>query len=663
MHAQSTEELLETLTILRRDNEELRTASAHAGRLLAALASLLTIGPQDDPFANVFAPLRHTFSFDQVMALVENGTRLECIAADPADLVGLTFSIGGLFRKVVDGRVVATFSNHGIAEWETLGGNPISDEQPALYLPVQMRDKRGIVILLRAVGSSDFDRTDIELARKFALLASHALAMRHTNQSESESSRLRELSEELAHRAYYDSLTELPNRAFIEQKVEAALRLPDCGRFALVFIDIDHFKQINDYYSHAIGDALLVAVAKTISRNIRSTDTLARISGDEFILMLTPFEDAADLDAVIRRLLDELRQPFAIENYTIFASASMGVSLYPEHGQDYATLRRNADGAMYRAKSVAKGNVAYFDSSMTEALTARMGLEQRLRRAIRDKRFFCVFQPKVEFRSLKVIGFEALVRWRDDQGVIQAPGMFVDLAVELGLIDEITHVVVEQSLRAFRELDPIFGPQTTISINLAARQAGDLSFMTTLASELGASGFARRVMLELTEDAMISYHEFQSRVLPILRAAGIRISIDDFGTGYSSLAALADITADEVKVDRSFITAIHQRPRSQGILKAMVSLAETLGMTLVAEGVETVEELAYLSRETSIHLVQGYFFSKPKPLEDILAFPLWDVSSMISATLGAQGYPPLYDKDEFGVIESHRTPGAASTAA
>ena len=625
MLSHSVEELLESMVTLRRDNDALRMAAAHANQLLDSLATLLTVGSQEDPFARVFASLRSTFRFAHAVALIEDGERLECIAADPSSLIGSTWAMGRLFAKVAGGKVTATFSNRGLAEWRMLASVEISPDQPALYLPIQMRDRRGIVILLQAFGSAGFDRRDVELARKFALLASQALVMHHTAERESESLQLRRLSEELARRADYDDLTGLPNRAFLKQTVTTRLaeRREDC--FALVFIDIDHFKQINDYYTHASGDALLKHVAKRIRSAVRETDILARISGDEFILLLSPLSEPTSLEEMLRRLSDELRPPFLIESYTIYASASMGVSLYPEHGTDYETLRRNADGAMYRAKSAGKGGVTYFDSAMSEALTAHMDLEQRLRRGISEHQFFCVFQPKIAVRSRRIVGFEALVRWRDDAGVVRPPGMFIDLAVELGLINALTNTIVEQALKAFVVLDPRFGSGTTISINLAARQATDIAFITALAAKLQISGFARRIILELTEDAVIATQKFQEQVLPLLRLAGVGVSIDDFGTGYSSLAALSDITADEVKVDRSFITAIHQRPRSQGILKAIVSLAESLGITLVAEGVETAEELNYLTRETSISLVQGYLFCKPLLLEELLTLSSADL--------------------------------------
>jgi c-di-GMP phosphodiesterase Gmr len=428
----------------------------------------------------------------------------------------------------------------------------------------------------------------------------------------------KQVESDLARRAYSDDLTGLANRAMIQEHVEHVFRSQAVGeRFALAFIDLDNFKHINDYYSHAVGDALLVRVAQRIADLVRSTDMLARISGDEFVLLVNPVESDEHIFAVIDSLLERLKQPFHIEGFEVFTSASIGVSIYPEHGGNYEELRRNADSAMYRAKSGAKGAAAFFDLNMGQSVTARMELEQRLRLAIRDCQFCCAFQPKVDIRSQEVVGFETLIRWLDDDAEIQSPNEFIGLATELGLIDPITHFVLAEAIRSIDLLDEAFGPGKSIAINVAAKQAGDLKFMRSFVETLQASRCAQRFIVEVTEDAFIARNRFQTEVLPMLRDVGARVSIDDFGTGYSSLSVLADITADEIKIDRSFITAIHQRPRSQSILKAIESVSQALGMSVVAEGVETYEELAYLQGATRIRYAQGYHFAKPFFLEDV----------------------------------------------
>jgi EAL domain-containing protein (putative c-di-GMP-specific phosphodiesterase class I) len=251
-----------------------------------------------------------------------------------------------------------------------------------------------------------------------------------------------------------------------------------------------------------------------------------------------------------------------------------------------------------------------------EAL-ARMKVEQSLRLAILEKRFCCAFQAKVDIRTQAIKGIEALVRLRDDEGVIQAPGTFINLAVELGLIDELTHLVLAEIVRSIDRINDTFGHDTSISMNVAAKQAGNPEFMHSLAQALEATGYPERFMIEVTEDAFVTKSHFQAEILPIFRKLGVGISIDDFGIGYSSLSALADITADEIKIDRSFITDIHKRPRSQGILRAIESLSEALGMTVIAEGIESYEELAYLQAATKIRYAQGYYFSRPIFLEEL----------------------------------------------
>jgi diguanylate cyclase (GGDEF)-like protein len=426
------------------------------------------------------------------------------------------------------------------------------------------------------------------------------------------------LEDELFRRAYFDDLTGLPNRSLLEKAVRDLIdAISEQTKFALAFIDIDNFKYINDYYGHAAGDDLLVKIARRIEGLIHPTDMLARVGGDEFVLLLSPIGDLDDLNADVRHLSERLKEPFFIGGHEILTSASIGVSLFPVHGINHQALRANADAAMYRIKGAAKGGVTFFEPGLGDTVDERAKLEQRLRLAIRDRRLTCAFQPKVDFRSQSVVGIEVLLRWRDEEGLIQAPGDFVNLAVELGLMDDITRLVLAQTVEAIETIDEAFGPQATISINLAAKQAGDFRFMRSFADALAATGYPQRFMLELTEEAFLHKTQFQTHILPMLREIGTKISIDDFGVGYSSLSALADITADEIKVDRSFITQIHRRPRSQSVLTAIESLGAALGMSVIVEGVETIEELIYLEAATRIRLAQGYYFAMPMSFDEI----------------------------------------------
>jgi c-di-GMP phosphodiesterase Gmr len=448
--------------------------------------------------------------------------------------------------------------------------------------------------------------------------------------------------------AYYDELTGLPTRRVIEHRANSLLgRDAPQQRFALAFLDIDNFKHINDYYGHAIGDALLVEVARRLGMDLRDSDMLSRISGDEFLLLLDPIQSEHEVAEYINFTLERLRAPFFIDGSEIFASTSIGVSLYPDHGNSYEVLRQNADIAMYRVKNDGKGAAAFFDAGMEREALARMKVEQSLRLAILEKRFCCAFQAKVDIRTQDIKGIEALVRLRDDEGVIQAPGTFINLAVELGLIDELTHLVLAEIVKSIDLINETFGHEATISINVAAKQAGNPEFMGSFAEALEATGFPKRFMIEVTEDAFVTKTHFQDQILPIFRKLGVGISIDDFGIGYSSLSALADITADEIKIDRSFITDIHKRPRSQGILRAIESLSDALGMTVIAEGIETFEELAYLQAATRIRYAQGYYFSRPIFLEELKpSIPLASEARISLASRPPQESRPAYARNE-----------------
>jgi diguanylate cyclase (GGDEF)-like protein len=424
--------------------------------------------------------------------------------------------------------------------------------------------------------------------------------------------------DELFRSAYYDELTDLPSRRVIEHRANSLLRHGSTAKpFALAFLDIDNFKHINDYYGHPTGDALLVEIARRLGRGLRESDMLARISGDEFLLLLHPIRSAQEVAEFFQATLGRLSAPFFIDGSEIFASVSVGVSLHPEHGRSFDVLRQNADIAMYRVKNDGKGAAVFFNAGMEREAMARTKIEQSLRLAILEKRFCCAFQTKVDIRTQAVRGIEALVRLRDDGGVIQAPGSFVNLAVELGLIDELTHLVLADIVKSIDLINDAFGTDATISINVAARQADNRGFMRSFAQALEDTGFPSRFMIEVTEDAFVAKTQFQTEILPMFRRLGVGVSIDDFGVGYSSLSALADITADEIKIDRSFITDIHNRPRSQGILRAIESLSEALGMTVIAEGIESFEELAYLQAATRIRYAQGYYFSRPIFLEEL----------------------------------------------
>jgi diguanylate cyclase (GGDEF)-like protein len=430
--------------------------------------------------------------------------------------------------------------------------------------------------------------------------------------------RLRALEDTLFERSYVDGPTGLPNRAFAAEAVADLVR--DGTAFAVAVVEIDGLRRLGDYYGAAAAEGLVGQAGERLAAAIGAGDLVARLGDDGFVLVLQAPGDDTALAARLAGLGAGLGHPCHVDSFEVLVSASVGAARAPVDGRDLDTLVRRCRQAMHDG-GARPGSVHIHSAGDRAADEARTRMEQRLRLAIRDRRVCCVVQPKVDFRRDVVVGVEVLMRWRDDDGLIHPPGGMAELAGEIGLIDALTEQVVDEAIAALPLIDGRFGPDTSVSVNVAARQAGNVAYMRGLADRFVATGRPDRFFVEVTEEALLAAAAFQRDVLPLLRAAGIRLSIDDFGVGYSSLATLADLAADEVKIDRSFITAIHTRPRGQFVLAAIDRLGQSLGATLVAEGVETADELAHLRSATAISVAQGYYFSRPQLLEAFAAAP------------------------------------------
>ena len=321
---------------------------------------------------------------------------------------------------------------------------------------------------------------------------------------------------------------------------------------------------------------------------------------------------AARIDAILARLKD----PFYLDGFEILVSASAGFSLFPLHDAAAEGLIAKANAALAQAKRRYRGETRIYEPALAARAQERARLEQSVRLAVRDRRFLCAFQPKVDFRSGALDGLEVLMRWRDENGEVRPPGDSIAFALNAGLMNEVTRQLFDETVGSLDAIDATFGPNLRLAFNIAAQQAGDARFMRAFVDRLAASGSARRFIIELTEEAFLRASRFQLRVAPMLREVGAQISVDDFGVGYSSLSTLAEITVDEIKADRSFIAAIDERPRSQALLRAIESIGDALGAKVIVEGVETAEELAYLRERTGVRVAQGFFFSPPIVLDD-----------------------------------------------
>jgi diguanylate cyclase (GGDEF)-like protein len=422
----------------------------------------------------------------------------------------------------------------------------------------------------------------------------------------------RRLQEELYQRAYVDPLTKLPSRAFFEEAVIRSLKGGAAqSQFAVAAIGFDQFDAVNEFYGRSVGDVLLREAGRRIGEATGQYDVVARFAGDQFAILIAAPGDGAAAKMRADALLARFRDPFFVDGVEILLSASAGVSLFPLHDTLAEGLMAKAEAALAQAKRRHRGQARLYDPMIAQKALERARLEQSLRLAVRDRRIACALQPKVNFRTGKLAGLEVLMRWIDENGEPRSPGDSIAFAVNVGLMNEMTQLLFEETLASLDAIDATFGPGLRLGFNIAAQQAGDVRFMRSFANRLAASGQAQRFMIELTEEALLRASQFQLEVAPMLREIGAKISIDDFGVGYSSLSTLSDITADEIKVDRSFITAIHERPRNQDLLRAIESVGEALRTPVIVEGVETEGELAYLRDHTRISVAQGFYFSPP----------------------------------------------------
>jgi diguanylate cyclase (GGDEF)-like protein/PAS domain S-box-containing protein len=423
----------------------------------------------------------------------------------------------------------------------------------------------------------------------------------------------RRLEDELAHQAFHDPLTDLPNQALFRDRVNHALERVVCkgGALAVLFVDLDNFKNVNDSLGHGAGDELLVAVASRVRGCLRAADTAARLGGDEFAILL---EDTTPSDAldVAERVIAVLSRPFVLGGREVFASASIGVA-FNDGDVRGDQLLRNADLAMYTAKSRGKGRTEVFEPRMHAAAVERLEVEADLRRAIERGQLRLAYQPIVDLASGGVVSVEALVRWAHPTKGLLPPSSFVILAEETGLIHEIGREVLRTACTQARawQLDPATPQRLTVSVNLSPRQVLHEGLVDDVATALSASGLdPAALVLEMTEGAMVQDVEATVRVLKALKAMGVRLAVDDFGTGYSSLSYLQRFPIDVLKIDRSFVTRVDCGPEESALARAIVKLAQTLQLTSLAEGVETEAQARWL-REAGCELAQGYLFGAP----------------------------------------------------
>lgn len=422
--------------------------------------------------------------------------------------------------------------------------------------------------------------------------------------------------EQLVYAAVHDALTGLPNRILFMEKVDRALQQAKQDEdylFAILFIDLDRFKLVNDSLGHLIGDRLLVAVAQLLAECLRSTDTVARLGGDEFTLLLDELQSVADAIQIAERIQAKLKFPFDLEGHIVSTTASIGIVLGSPAYEQSLDLLRDADIAMYRAKDAGKARYEIFDRTMHAQALQLLQLETALRQAIAQNEFLLYYQPIVSLVTGQLTGFEALVRWQHpDQGLVY-PDAFIPVSEDSGLILPIGRWVLWEACRQLRDwqLQLPAAENLTVSVNLSSRQIKEPDFVTQLDQILAETGLSGSSLnLEITESMMIENTEAVSAMLLQIRERQIQLGIDDFGTGYSSLSYLHRFSVNSLKIDRTFINCMSLEDEKSGIVRAIITLAHTLGMEVIAEGVETPHQLNLL-KSLACEFAQGYFFARP----------------------------------------------------
>ena len=428
----------------------------------------------------------------------------------------------------------------------------------------------------------------------------------------------RSMAKKMAYQATHDALTDLPNRLLLIDRLEQALSRAHWRRrtVAVLFIDLDRFKLINDSLGHGVGDELLRRVAKRLVGCVREGDTVCRLGGDEFVIALTDMARQEDVERVTRNLIEHLNEPFNLEGQDLFLSSSIGVALFPDHGRDAVTLMKHADAAMYGAKASGRGVYLFYRQEMMQTTPRRLELESDLRRAIDREELRLHYQPQLEVDTGKVIGAEALLRWQHPQRGMVPPMEFIPLAEESNLILTLSEWVLRQACTQLKAWHNAGLPRIRIAVNISSRQLQGNALVESVRRLLDETGLGPGYLeLELTESSLAQDADSVIATFDQLTRIGVRISIDDFGTGYSSLSYLKRFPINVLKVDRCFVKDIPEDEDDMAICGAVIAMAHHLKLSVVAEGVETEAQMAFM-REHGCDSIQGYYVSKPLPADE-----------------------------------------------
>lgn len=543
--------------------------------------------------------------------------------------------------KVISFNLVISDINMGGISGLDLVPRVLKDAPDTVVVMISGQQSIDSAIEAMRVGAFDYITKPLDLRHVTAAirraLGHHRLLVEKRRYENHLEELVAERTARIEHLAFYDQLTDLPNRRLFADRCAQALASAQRSQqlVGVMLIALDRFKKVSDTLGHAAGDIVLSDAAARLQSCVGKADTVARFDGEEFALLLTQIGEASDLTDVAAALHDAFKEPFRLGEQEVYVTTSIGISLSPFNGEDSNTVLRNAGAALYRAKQQGGNNHQFYAADMNAQAVERLALENSLRRAIDNHEFITYYQPVVDLVSSEIVGMEALVRWQHPELGVLPPVKFIGLAEDTGLIVEIGDVVLQTACAQTRKwLDQGLG-QLRIAVNISARHFQQPNFLARVVEILEESRLdPKSLELELTETSIMENAESATRLLTDIRNLGVKIAIDDFGTGYSSLSYLKRLPIDTVKLDQSFVNGATTDPDDAALVMAIVTLAHNLRLRVVAEGIETAEQLAFL-RLLSCDEGQGYLFSKPVPPE-VFASSLRDPKRKLHAVAGAK---------------------------
>lgn len=526
----------------------------------------------------------------------------------------------------------------GVALWLVFRLNPTSEKRPSLWY-------RGFAGLVMALGIAGMHYTGmaatiypahaimtsteglspatlaifVTTISMVIMLGALLLSLYDTHLTSANATLAASLSEantELKGMVYRDPLTKLPNRLIFEERISKLLS-EGCDSFSVFFVDLDHFKNVNDSLGHHVGDILIKQSAARLSAAVRDTDLVARVGGDEFMVLIQGNPSRKTAENLAFRIVETLQQPFQIDDMMVNVSSSVGVSMYPEHAQQMHELMVYADAAMYAAKKSGRNSYVFYQEDMTSGSERRVKLDERLRYALVNDGLHLAYQPKVDVVSGEVTGVEALIRWQDEELGLVTPDELIPFAEDSNLILPLGEWVLKTACQFSADWEREHNQPLPIAVNISAMQLGHRGFINTVKEVLETTGLtARRLELELTESTLVKDPNYAQEVMSQLREIGVSISIDDFGTGYSNLAQLRRFPIDRLKIDKSFMTEAVMNEQDAAIVKSVIALAQILNLQVTTEGIETEEQLEFV-RSLNGQEYQGYYYSKALPADEL----------------------------------------------